>query len=230
MARRDKLLESPLPEAKKARAVGFNHVALEVGDIERPWRSTAACSLRAARQERDRRSSISAISSSRCRRAGRSPPMAAGISGWWSMTRRRSARRWPRRARTAARAVPRFPRPWGNRIEIVGYDNIQFTKAPTCCAAWGSPTSRRTRRRSRSSPTRAWRRTDARTRGDTKKTGALPDRAPSPLFHRNGGVACRPAQPTTPSWCPSRWGGSRLWDRPACRAPSSSARWKDQSR
>src|SRR6516165_8110901 len=25
---------APMPEAKKARAVGFNHVALEVGDIE----------------------------------------------------------------------------------------------------------------------------------------------------------------------------------------------------
>ena len=27
-------MESPMPEAKKARAIGFNHVALEVGDIE----------------------------------------------------------------------------------------------------------------------------------------------------------------------------------------------------
>src|SRR5512143_1113237 len=34
MAERDKPLESPMPEAKKARAVGINHVALEVGDIE----------------------------------------------------------------------------------------------------------------------------------------------------------------------------------------------------
>lgn len=24
-----------------------------------------------------------------------------------------------------------FLDPWGNRIEIVGYDNVQFTKAPT---------------------------------------------------------------------------------------------------
>ena len=28
------LLESAMAEARKARAVGFNHVALEVGDIE----------------------------------------------------------------------------------------------------------------------------------------------------------------------------------------------------
>ena len=29
-----------------------------------------------------------------------------------------------------------FRDPWGNRIEIVGYDNIQFAKARTSCAAW----------------------------------------------------------------------------------------------
>ena len=34
MAKQDKLWESPMPEAKKARAIGINHVALEVGDIE----------------------------------------------------------------------------------------------------------------------------------------------------------------------------------------------------
>ena len=27
-------MESAMPKAKKARAVGFNHIALEVGDIE----------------------------------------------------------------------------------------------------------------------------------------------------------------------------------------------------
>ncbi len=51
-------------------------------------------------------------------------------SGWWWMTRRLA------REALAAAGVkalpgryPRFPRPWGNRIEIVGYENIQFTKA-----------------------------------------------------------------------------------------------------
>ena len=31
-----------------------------------------------------------------------------------------------------------FLDPWGNRIEIVGYDNIQFTKAALCFARHGS--------------------------------------------------------------------------------------------
>ena len=32
--------------------------------------------------------------------------------------------------RTARRAFPRLPRSVGNRVEIVDYENIQFTKAP----------------------------------------------------------------------------------------------------
>ena len=34
-----------------------------------------------------------------------------------------------------------FLDPWGNRIEIVGYDNIQFTKAPKRAARHGVDTS-----------------------------------------------------------------------------------------
>jgi hypothetical protein len=30
-----------------------------------------------------------------------------------------------------------FLDPWGNRIEIVGYDNIQFTKAPNVLRGMG---------------------------------------------------------------------------------------------
>jgi lactoylglutathione lyase len=30
-----------------------------------------------------------------------------------------------------------FGDPWGNRVEIVGYDNIQFTKAPNVLRGMG---------------------------------------------------------------------------------------------
>jgi len=33
--------------------------------------------------------------------------------------------------------IPDFCDPWGNRIEIVGYDNIQFTKAPNVLRGMG---------------------------------------------------------------------------------------------
>ena len=32
-----------------------------------------------------------------------------------------------------------FLNPWGNRIEVVGYDNIQFTKAPNVLRGMGLP-------------------------------------------------------------------------------------------
>ena len=43
-----------------------------------------------------------------------------------------------------------FLDPWGNRIEIVGYDNIQFTKAPHVLKGMGLPCFPRARRPSRS--------------------------------------------------------------------------------
>ena len=51
----------------------------------------------------------------------------------------RSAKRLPKRVsnRYAARPISRFSRPWGNRIEIVGYDNVQFTKAPNVLRGMG---------------------------------------------------------------------------------------------
>jgi catechol 2,3-dioxygenase-like lactoylglutathione lyase family enzyme len=59
-----------MTEATKARAVGFNHVALEVGDIEEALAFYGGCSSsRCAARATTMRSSISAISSSRCRRA-----------------------------------------------------------------------------------------------------------------------------------------------------------------
>ena len=44
-----------------------------------------------------------------------------------------------------------FRDPWGNRIEIVGYDNIQFTKAQNVLQGMGlKDNSRRTKKRSKS--------------------------------------------------------------------------------
>jgi hypothetical protein len=85
-----------MPEAKKARAVGFNHVAIEVGDIEEALAFYVACSTSSfAARARHRPSSIWATSSLRSRRAVLSPPTTAAILDLWSMTRRPSAKRWP---------------------------------------------------------------------------------------------------------------------------------------
>src|SRR5262245_9751285 len=74
-------------------------------------------------------SSIWATSSLRYRRAASSPVTTVGISAWWSKEAVRQAL-----ADAGVKVLPGrfldFLDPWGNRIEIVGYDNIQFTKAP----------------------------------------------------------------------------------------------------
>jgi len=55
-----------------------------------------------------------------------------------------AARARPRRSSLAAAGIKPLPGrfldfrdPWGNRIEIVGYDNIQFTKAPNVLRGMG---------------------------------------------------------------------------------------------
>ena len=127
-----------MAEARKARAVGFNHIALEVGDIEEAlaFYGRLFDSNFGARATL-RPSSIWATNSSPCKRVVLSPLTRAAILGWWSTTRMRSAKRWPKRDPTAAGSVSRFSRPVGQPHRDVGYDNVQFTKAPNVLRGMG---------------------------------------------------------------------------------------------
>jgi predicted enzyme related to lactoylglutathione lyase len=120
-----------LMAAGKARAVGFNHVALEVGDID------AALEFYGRLFEFKLR--------------GRSTDAAFIDLGDQFLALQKGRKQGPDDGRhfglvvddkEAARAALNamgvkilpgrfldFRDPWGNRIEIVGYDNIQFTKA-----------------------------------------------------------------------------------------------------
>ena len=62
----------------------------------------------------------------------------AAMSAWSSRTRKPSATpsRPPASPLVGGRFLD-FRDPWGNRIEIVGYDNIQFTKAPNVLRGMG---------------------------------------------------------------------------------------------
>ncbi len=116
----------------RARAVGFNHVALEVGDIDEAlefYGRFVDFELR-----------------------GRSKDMAFIDLGDQFLALQKGRRQAPDDGRhfglvvTDKEAVRSaleemgveilygrfldFLDPWGNRIEIVGYENIQFTKAP----------------------------------------------------------------------------------------------------
>ncbi len=128
-----------MTDTPKAKAVGFNHVALEVGDIDEAlafYGRIFAFTLR-----------------------GRNETMAFIDLGDQFLALQTGRRQGPDDGRhfglvvddkEVARAALEaagiellsgrfldFRDPWGNRIEIVGYDNIQFTKAPGVLAGMG---------------------------------------------------------------------------------------------
>jgi lactoylglutathione lyase len=132
-----------MTEAKKARAVGINHVAIEVGDIDEAlafYGNLFEFNLR-------RRSETAAfialgdqfINMSKGRR--QSAPRAADDARHFGMV---VDDKEAVRQALAANGVELFPGrfldfldPWGNRVEIIGYDNIQFTKSPDVLRGMG---------------------------------------------------------------------------------------------
>jgi len=121
-----------MPEAKKARAVGFNHVALEVGDIDEAlafYGRLFDFTLR-SRSEEDAFIDLGDqfLALQKGRRQGPDEGRHFGLVV--------DDKEAVRRALAAAGIEPLpgpfldFLDPWGNRVEIIGYTNIQFTKAP----------------------------------------------------------------------------------------------------
>jgi catechol-2,3-dioxygenase len=121
-----------MPQAKKARAVGFNHVALEVGDID----EALVFYGRLFDFELRGRSKTSAFidlgDQFLALQKGRTQPADDGRHFGLVVDDKEAVRR--ALADAGVNTLPGqfldFLDPWGNRIEIVGYDNIQFTKAP----------------------------------------------------------------------------------------------------
>ena len=151
-----------MPQAKKARAVGFNHVALEVGDIEEALAFYGRLFDFKLRGKSKTSAFIDLGGQFLALQKGRTQAADDGRHFGLVVDDKDAVRR----ALAAAGIKPLpgrfldFRDPWGNRIEIVGYDNISSPRRRTCCAGWGSPICRRTRKRSRSLRTRAWPRAD----------------------------------------------------------------------
>ncbi len=121
-----------MTNGKKARALGFNHVALEVGDIEEALAFYGELLNFELRSKSDTMAFIDLgdqfINFSKGRRQAPDDERHLGLV----VDDKEAVRR--RLDELGIETLPGpfldFLDPWGNRIEIVGYRNIQFTKAP----------------------------------------------------------------------------------------------------
>jgi lactoylglutathione lyase len=128
-----------MAQAKKARAIGFNHVALEVGDVD----EALAFYGRLFDFELRGRSKTSAFidlgDQFLALQKGRTQAADDGRHFGLVVDDKDAVRR--ALAEVGVRPLPGpfldFLDPWGNRVEIVGYDSIQFTKAPNVLRGMG---------------------------------------------------------------------------------------------
>jgi catechol 2,3-dioxygenase-like lactoylglutathione lyase family enzyme len=123
---------SVMPDAPAARAVGFNHVALEVGDIDGALAFYGRLFQFELRGKSDTSAFIDLGDQFLALQKGRRQPADEGRHFGLVVTDKEAVRQ-----ALLANGVELLPGrfldfldPWGNRIEIIGYDNIQFTKAP----------------------------------------------------------------------------------------------------
>ncbi len=128
-----------MPEARKARAVGFNHVALEVGDIEEALSFYARLFEFQLRGKSEQMAFIDLGDQFIALQKGRRQPSDDGRHFGLVVDDREAVRQALAEAGVEVLPGPflDFRDPWGNRIEIVGYDNVQFSKAPNVLRGMG---------------------------------------------------------------------------------------------
>jgi len=132
-------MESAMVEARKARAVGLNHVALEVGDIEDALAFYGRLFEFKLRGKSPTSAFIDLGDQFLALQKGRTQPADEGRHFGLVVDDKDAVRK----ALTNMGIEPLpgpfldFLDPWGNRIEIVSYDNVQFTKAPNVLRGMG---------------------------------------------------------------------------------------------
>ena len=121
-----------MPESRKARVIGFNHVALIVGDIDEAlefYGRLFEFSLR----ERDQTAAFIDLGDQFLAfQKGEATTADDGHHFGLVVDDKETARKALIAAGIELLPGPflDFLDPWGNRVEIIGYSNIQFTKAP----------------------------------------------------------------------------------------------------
>jgi len=123
----------------KARAIGFNHVALEVGDIEEALAFYGRLFEFELRGKDDTSAFIDLGDQFLALQKGRTQSADDGRHFGLVVDDKDAVRKALADAGIETLPGPflDFLDPWGNRIEIVGYDNIQFTKAPNVLRGMG---------------------------------------------------------------------------------------------
>jgi catechol 2,3-dioxygenase-like lactoylglutathione lyase family enzyme len=125
-------MEETMTTSGKPRVVGFKHVALEVGDIDEAlafWGRLFDFELRGKSEDMafiDLGDQFIAL------QKGRKQGPDDGRHFGLVVDDKEGARKALEDAgvETIGGRFLDFRDPWGNRIEIVGYDNIQYSKAP----------------------------------------------------------------------------------------------------
>ncbi len=120
-----------MPETRKARAIGVNHVALEVGDLAEALAFYGRLFDFALRGRTQTMAFLDLGDQFLALQVGRRQSADEGRHFGLVVDDREAVRRSLAEAGIEPLPGPflDFRDPWGNRIEIVGYGNIQFTKA-----------------------------------------------------------------------------------------------------
>jgi lactoylglutathione lyase len=128
-----------MAEAAKPRIMGLNHIALVVGDIEEALAFYGRLFAFELRGKNESMAFIDLGDQFIALQKGQAEPADDGRHFGLVVDDKEAARK----ALQQAGVIPLdgrfldFRDPWGNRIEIVAYDNIQFTKAPNVLRGMG---------------------------------------------------------------------------------------------
>jgi lactoylglutathione lyase len=128
-----------MAERKKARPVGLNHVAMEVGDIEEALAFYGQFFDFKLRGKSSTSAFVDLGDQFLALQKGRTQPTDDGRHFGLVVDDKDAVRK--ALADAGIKPLPGpfldFLDPWGNRIEIVSYENVQFTKAPNVLRGMG---------------------------------------------------------------------------------------------